>query len=169
MPKITIGAEIIDFPNTGTDAVWSEAVVDFAVATADALGGLTSTYDISPKKEDLSNVTTLQSIPNGSGFVNFPSGLIRSFIFTYSISRKKTDGAYIAETGNVYGVYNIDSNPSIGGWKLNYQFDGEKLADGTFYHYFQMSGDTLQIKLENINASDTPEISFYAKTLLKVY
>lgn len=165
MPKITIGSQVIDFPNTGSDAVWSESVVDFAVATAEELSGLTSAYDIPPNDSPLPNNTSFTAIANGS--VAFPSGFVRSFVFTYSITRTNSTGNYIAETGTVNGVFNIDPGVN-GGWKLNHQFNGEKLTDGSFYHSFRMNNNLLEIKLQDVDTVEG-EISYSAKTLLKDY
>jgi len=43
--KITIGETVINFPTSGTDANWSEAVVDFAIAVQDKLLEVGLPYD----------------------------------------------------------------------------------------------------------------------------
>lgn len=165
MPKIQIGSEVIDFPSTGRDAVWSEAVTEFAVAVEGALSGVASAYDINPNSVALPNNTSFT--PIASGEISFPSGFLRSFQFIYSIQRVGLSGKYISETGVILGVFNEDPGVN-GGWKINHQFNGEKLTDGTFYHSFQMNGNILEIKLQDAGTVEG-QISYYAKTLQKAY
>ena len=170
MPKITIGSNVIDFPNTGSDAVWSEPVVEFAVAVEETLSGITNAFDINPNVYDLPTtmdpITGYESIDDS---LFFDSGEIRSFVFTYSINRigAGVSGKYIYETGTVTGVFNED--PGInGGWKINQEFVGDKLPNGSLYNKFRINNGLLEIKLEDIGAT-AGKISCSAKTLLKVY
>lgn len=165
MPKITIGSDVINFPSTGSDAVWSQPVVDFAVAVESALTAVVSTYDISPNSVELPNNTTFTDI--AAGTISFPSAYVASFVFTYSIQRVGLSGKYISEYGVINGVFNEDPGVN-GGWKINHQFNGEKLTNGTFYHSFQMNGNVLQIKLQDAGTVEG-KISYYAKTLQKEY
>jgi hypothetical protein len=166
MPKITIGSNVIDFPNTGSDAVWSEPVVDFAVAVEGVLSSISNENDITPNVYDLPTLSGFNVIDSK---LFFDSGVVRSFVFTYSINRVGAgiSGKYIYETGTVTGVYNQDPGPN-GGWKINQEFIGDKLPNGSLYNEFAISNGTLQIKLQDIGAT-AGKISCSAKTLLKVY
>jgi hypothetical protein len=99
----------------------------------------------------------------------FDSGVVRSFVFTYSINRigAGISGKYIYETGTVIGIFNED--PGInGGWKINQEFLGDKLTDGSLYNKFRINNGLLEIKLQDIGPT-AGKISCFAKTLLKVY
>jgi len=168
MPKqITIGTQVIDFPTTGEDAVWSEAIVEFAELTAIQLQTTTNIYDLPLAAVNLDNTSSsFQDIPKlPSGIATFPSSNVRSFVFSYSINRKNTALVEFVETGTVTG----SREDTTGTWTLNHQFIGPKInPSGGYYHEFNMNGDDLQIKINNAEVGPLNiKISYIAKTLLK--
>jgi hypothetical protein len=161
MSNITIGQKVIPFPASGTDANWSGPVIAFAQAVADQLATVASQFDISPRVLILtSNSNTNVPIPNAI----FPSGSVRSFIFSYAIYR--TDGVTaLDESGTVTGVYNSLS----ASWDLEHEFQGARQASGAPYHTFSISGDQIQIStvaLTGTYDATNSKISYSAKTLL---
>ena len=159
--KITIGNQVINFPSAGSDASWSQAVDDFAVAVADQLAGIVSPYDVSPRVQILSsdansNLTITSAV--------FPNGSVRSFDFDYAIYR--SNGAIsIAEEGTVRGVYDT----LIAVLSLQHVFLGPRQSNGTLYDSFSMSGDQLTLTTAGIGGSydgTGSKISYYAKTNL---
>lgn len=159
MPKLTIGGTVINFPATGRDAVWSDAVTDFASAVTDQLSGLSGQFDINPKVQTLSlDQNTNLAIANA----NFPSGSVRGFNFQYSIYR--TNGVtHLAEKGSVIAVYNT-GNAS---WELEHNFIGDKQASGESYTSFSMSGDQLTISTVAMGGSydgTNSKLSYSCKT-----
>lgn len=159
--RLVIGNQVINFPGPGSDAVWAEAVDDFAQAVADQLQGIALPSDISPRVQTLTSDTNTNLAIDGA---SFPSGTVRSFYFTYAIYR--TNGVTsLAEEGVVNGVYNSMSSS----WTINQQFSGPRQADGTQYHTFSMSGDQLTLTTVALGGSyDDVEskISYFAKTNL---
>jgi hypothetical protein len=161
MPKLVVGTKVIDFPNSGRDANWSPAVIEFAQAVTDVLAGLASQFDISPRVQILSSDSNINL---DLETVVFPSGSVRSFTLTYSIYR--TNGvSSITEAGTLVGLYDTLSST----WELQREFEGDKQLDGTSYHTFNMSGDQVQFSsvamggaYDNINS----KISLSAKTIL---
>lgn len=145
MPLITIGNQVINFPNTGRDAVWSDAVVDFAQAVATQLSGAVGPFDIPPLVQNLTlNTNTNLAIVSAS----FPNTQVRSFDFSYAIYRVSTGGGAMSldETGTVKAVYNT----ATAAWRLEHNFTGTRKADGTAYHSFAMSGDQLVLNTDAI-------------------
>lgn len=161
MPRINIGGTIINFPNSGTDANWAPAVIEFAQAVADVLASIASPFDISPRVQILTSDNNINININS---VTFPSGSVRAFLFSYAIYRVN-DTMALAETGSIYGVYDTLNST----WSLNHQFEGEKQSSGQPYHTFIMSGDQMQLSTVAIGGSydsNNSKISYSAKTNL---
>ena len=161
MPLISIGGQIIDFPNSGQDPLWSTGVIAFAQAVADQLAAVASPFDVPPKVQVL---TSDSNVNLNLTDAIFPNGSVRSFSMYYTIYR--TNGVDSVTTqGEVYGAYD-----SLGAmWILSEKFDGVRQADGSAYQTFNMSGDALQLSTVAIGGaydSVNSTISFSAKTEL---
>lgn len=159
--KITIGSTVINFPTSGTDANWAEAVTEFAIATAGSLSGVGLPYDVAPQVLAL-------SVDNGSlllGSANFPNAFVRSFVFNYSTYRLNTTATVTTtQTGTLIGVYNEDAAD----WTLQHDFTGDKKSNGDSFVKFTMTGDKVTAQLTwdaGGYDSNNSKISFSAKTL----
>lgn len=156
--KITIGSTVINFPTSGTDANWAEAVVEFAEAVQDKLLEVGLPYDKAPQ---------VISLPESGAtdLATFPSAEVREFTFTYATYRVATSPTISKEeTGVVTGVY----NETTASWDLQHEFSGDKQSDGSSYLTFDMNGNILQVSPVAIGGTyDTTNstISFSAKTL----
>lgn len=161
MPSITIGSRTIKFPNSGSDASWSQGVIDFAEAVAEQLQAVSSEFDISSRVQILiSNTNSGLTISDAV----FPNVSVRGFSFNYSIYRV-TDSESVAETGFVNGVYNSDTST----WTLEHRFQGPRQNDGQPYHTFTMSGDQLTlntVSLSGVYDNANSKISYLARTTL---
>jgi hypothetical protein len=161
--RVQIGSTIINFPTSGTDANWADAVDLFVTAVEQQLSTISNVNDIP-------NIVT--QLPDGSsGFILtqaiFDHTLVRSFNFDYGIYRNTKISTLpdvyfnLAEVGKVYGVYNTQEAT----WTLQHEFSGPRQADGTPYHEFSISNDTLQMKIVAINGSaPTGQITYSART-----
>jgi len=161
--KLTIGSQVISFPTSGTDQNWAPAVVQFAQAVADQLAAIASQFDISPRVQILTSDTNSGIDISGC---SFPSGSVRSFIFSYAIYR--TNGVALdtlAEDGTVSAVFNTITST----WTLQHEFEGKRQSDGSPYHTFSMSGDQLLLSTVQIGGAydgALSTISYNAKTNL---
>jgi len=159
--NITIGTELIKFPTTGDDSLWSPAVIDFAQAVALQLASISSAFDVSPRVQTLSSDGNVNLPIND---VVFPSGSVRSFGFSYAIYRTNTV-TNLAENGIVNGVFNSATST----WILQHEFSGDRQTSGIPYHTFSMSGDQLTISTVAIGGaydSVNSKLSYAAKTIL---
>jgi hypothetical protein len=116
MPIITIGGTPVNFPNTGTAPVNSEAQIQFAQAVEAALSGLVSTGDVSKQ------IFTLNSSHNAASNVtltglSFNTAVVRAAFIRYSVYRETTAPASAYEAGEMTVVYNA-SNPTNQKWEL---------------------------------------------------
>lgn len=159
--KLTIGSQVISFPENGASPSWAPGVIAFAQAVTQQLQGITSAFDVPPSVQVLATDTN-----SGLNIQNaiFPSNQVRSFVFTYAIY--KTNGVTsIAEDGSVKGVY--DTLNSM--WSLAHSFSGPRETDGTAYNTFSMSGDQLTLSTAPIGGSYdgvNSKISYEGKTIL---
>lgn len=163
MPRLIIGGQVIEFPNSGQDPLWSTAVIDFAEAVTSALAATGSAFDVPPKVQILtsdsnSNLSMTDCI--------FPSASVRSFSLYYAIYR--TNGTIsLLQQGEVRGEYDTLENT----WILNDSFNGDVQASGLACQSFAMNGDQLTISTTAMGGSyDTTEstVSYSAKTQLAV-
>lgn len=159
--NVTIGNTVIPFPTSGTDANWSEPIVEFALAVAQVLQGVSLQFDVSPRVQLLS-----LDVNSGLNIVgaNFPNGSVRKFELNYVIYR--TNGSLsVIDAGTVTGSYDTLGSQ----WNLEVDFNGSKQADGTSWHLFSMAGDQLQLSTVAIGGSydsTNSKISYSAKTEL---
>jgi hypothetical protein len=158
MPQITIGGTVINIPNQGSDPAWGEAWEQFAEVVAEQFDAISSSYDISPRVQDIGDQPTNLAINGTSG--NFLPAFVRKFTFDYAIYR--TNGSStIWEGGTISGTYNGSQ------WIIQREWNGDKQTDGTSYHSFAMSGNELQLTAATaIVGSTTARISYSAKTEL---
>lgn len=166
MPRIVIGTEVIDFPNSGRDALWSPSVIQFAEAVADQLGIISGISYIP---------NTVITIPNSIDDLelidNIQSGIVRKFVISYGIYIEydvvsSLDKETVAVSGTLQGVYDTFN----GTWELQNEFTGTRKDDGTSFFEFSMSGDSLIFNLTSTltapyNTIDS-RITFSGKTEL---
>lgn len=162
MPKITIGTDVVNFPDSGSDALWSPAVIQFAEVIANAVN------DISSSPNDISPTTfTINANANPTSLFNigatFDPVYVRKFTLNYAIYRKFNINTYV-EAGVLTGVYNTSSSV----WILQDEYFGDRKSDGTSYHNFSINGSN-EIELQTEYVAETinttlSKISFSAKT-----
>lgn len=143
---IQIGNTIVQFPQTGNDPSWSQAVVRFAQLVAQQLQGIVGPFDVVPSVQILNNDANSNIDISGA---NFPNGSVRSFDLDYAVYR--TNGVdVIVEEGRVRGIYDLDNSNT---WVIQRDYSGSKQTNGTSYHSFSMSGDQLQFSSVAIGGS----------------
>jgi hypothetical protein len=160
MPKIKIGTNIVNFPNSGSDALWSPAVIQFAELVESELEKFTTGFDISPT---VFNITILTGSTYDIG-ADFNPVNVRKFILDYAIYRE-SDSTSIVESGVLTGIY----NDKLAEWKLQDEFNGDKTPSGTAYHSFSIITNRVQLTTKTIPGSALVKnntISFSAKTEL---
>jgi hypothetical protein len=162
MPKITIGTDVVNFPDNGSDALWSPAVIQFAELVAQQLLFISNPYDISP------TIFTITANSSPSNFIigaSFNGDYVRKFSLNYAIYRL-TDTTSTTESGVLTGVYNTDDDA----WTLQDEYFGDKKSDGTSYHSFTIDSQDRIIlttqQLAGILDEDLSQITFSAKTEL---
>jgi hypothetical protein len=163
MPRIVIGGQVIDFPNSGSDPNWASGIIAFAQAVAEQLEAIASPFDVPPKVQILtSNSNTNLALEDAI----FPTGSVRSFTLYYAIYRVSSTTS-ITEQGEVSGMYNSDTST----WILTDSYSGDRQATtGLPYHTFSMDGDQLEISTVAIGGtydSASSTISYSAKTQLE--
>lgn len=158
--RVQVGATIIDFPTSGTDANWAAAVDLFVQAVADQLSTISNPYDIPNIVQKLTADANNNLILSQ---VLFDHTLVRSFTFIYGLFRTNTVTS-LAEAGTVTGVYDT----LLGSWTIQHEFEGDRQAStGLPYNIFSMSGDRLTLTTVPINGSydsNNSRITFSAKT-----
>jgi len=158
--KITIGTHVIDFPTSGTDANWAEAVTDFAVFASETINGISSPYDIIAQVTELNQAS--ETVPlTGS----FDPASVRAFSLNYSISRTATNSAdNITETGTVTGTY------TASGWILYDEYTGNRSSTGSSFHSFSMPSNVIFLQTFPLDLSvgstySSGSVSYSAKVL----
>lgn len=161
MPKITIGNNVINFPETGSDALWSPAIIQFAESVEDKFNAASNPFDIASKVVILND--------NASTFTltaaKFDPADVRKFSFNYAIYRKSNTETKI-QSGVFSGIYNtIDST-----WTFQDEFFGDRKSDGTPYNTFSLNSSyEVELTTQLINGvydSVNSTISFSGKTEL---
>lgn len=164
---ILINGTIIQFPNTGSSPVWSEAVIAFAQAVEVALQVSNSPYDIPASVQALTSDVNVNINLTGTGSnLSFASGVVASYVFTYSTYRVNAAGSQV-QTGAVIGVY--DNFNAV--WKIQHEFEGDIQPNGQSYVTFDMNGnDELLLTTVAIGSSGydpvLSKISYSARTEL---
>lgn len=155
---IIIQGTSIDFPATGNNPIWSDAVVQFAQAVELALSGLTSVGDIGKDYFPLTSAHNPVSNLSITGFAFDPS-LIRSVWARYYIFRQTTTTT-VAESGTVLMVYN-PSNSVGNKWEISVDRVGDANAVLSITDAGQM-----QVTLNSIAGTNhSGKIGFTAQVL----
>lgn len=161
MGKIQIGTDIINFPNSGSDALWSPAVIQFAESVADVLSGIVSPYDITPKVQTLTTDGNTGLILSGA---TFAGSNVRKFTLNYAIYR--TNGVTsISEAGTLTGTFNT----STASWEIQDEYIGDRQANGLAYHSFSIGSEQVFLDTVAIGGAydnTNSKISFSATTEL---
>jgi hypothetical protein len=160
---ITIGSTVIEFPVSGTDPNWAQAVDDFVLAVQNQFLITSAPYDVAPQTEDISGTLAAGSITLSPENVNFPNGAVRSFKLTYTIYRQ-SDSTSIFESGVLTGTYDTKNLA----WIYQDEFTGSRQANGDTYHSFYPVGDNVGLSFTILPGVTlvTNKISYYAKTEL---
>lgn len=114
MPILNIQGTIINLADTGTSPDWSQGVIAFAQAVANALQGVAGSFDVSPQ------ILTLDPYNPGVNvnvpLLVFPVNNVRSVIIYYSLYRTTTL-ANVADAGTIQLLYN-PSNATGSKWEI---------------------------------------------------
>ena len=164
MPIITIQGTPIDFPTSGTDPNWSEAVVLFAELVGQALNTSVGPFDVATQTFVLDPYNTVgisTDIPN----LVFPTTDVRSTIINYSLKRSgQVPTEEHVEAGIILASY--DEDGAIGSkWEVSREFVGDAKIEFAISDTGQVSF-TPTAQVGTIN--HTGMLSFSAKSLLKV-
>jgi len=153
---ITVGSQVIDFPSSAQSPQWSEGVIQFAEATADAINSVVGPFDVPPQVYNLGSFVPNTNIPA----LNFPTTSVRAAFIRYTVFRTTTTTtAY--ESGEIMIVYS-PANPVNNKWEFSRSAIGDAKIDLSIT-------DTGQIQytltsLPGINPVNT--ITFAAQSLL---
>ena len=132
---ITIGTTVIQFPNTGASPLWSEAIIQFAELVAIQLQANASPFYVSATVQTLRyNANADINLTGNGSNLAFPSGSVRSYVFTYAVYRK-SDSTSAVETGTVIGVFNT----ATVAWSIEHEFIGNVQSNGQSYVTFDMN------------------------------
>lgn len=170
MPKIIIGNDVINFPDSGSDALWSPAVIQFAEAVELQLLASSNTYDISPSRVQISSNPATLTVNLG---ISFDGSFVRKFVLDYVIYRiydYPASPTSCIEAGTLTGSFDT---AAAQGWILQDEFNGSKKVDGTSYHQFFVdysNANLIKVNIDQFGSGTiyTPlsAISFSAKTEL---
>lgn len=163
---VVIGNTTIQFPNTGASPIWSEAIIEFVQAVELQLQSLASPFDIAPTVQVLtSNANSNINLTGNGSNLSFPSGSVRSYVFTYAIYRVSSTDS-VVQTGTVSGVYNTDTSV----WEIQHEFAGDVQTNGESYVTFDMNGNDelllTTILIPGVYDTANSKISYSAKTEL---
>lgn len=160
MPNIVISGQTINFPNTGSSPVWSEAVIQFAEAVEGALSGVFGTGDISRQSFTLDASHNPATDVTLTG-LSFSSSIVRAGFVRYSVFRTTTTNtAY--EAGQITVVYNPDGTVGLK-WEQQRDYVGDASITFSIDDAGQFSFSTAAIP----GASHSGKISFVAQSLLQ--
>lgn len=164
---ITVGGVVIQFPNTGSSPIYSEAIIEFAQAVATQLQTIASPYDIAPTVQILtSNVNTNINLSGNGTNVSFPSDLVRSFTFSYAVYRVTSTPTTNIQEGTVSGIFNT----SAGTWSIQHEFKGNAPLGVPYCTFDMNASDELLLSTTSLSPGvyDTVNstISYSAQTEL---
>lgn len=163
MPQITINNTVIDFPNTGSSPVWSEAVIQFATSVEAALSGLITTGDITKQAFNLDsshNPGTNITVPG----MSFSSTTVRSGFIRYSVFRQTSGGGAttVFEAGTIDCIYNANGTPGQL-WTIQREYVG----DAQINFFMDDNGQFTFTTNAIAGSSHTGKISFVGQALLQ--
>lgn len=156
---ITISGTPIEFPTSGSDPNWANAVVAFAQAVEGALQNVSGAFDVSPQvlNIDAQNPGTNIDITS----LSFPTSEVRAIILSYAVFRQ-TSSVAVSETGELRYNYNPDN--LIGNkWEKNRDYQGDAKISFTMSDTGQVSFSTTALAGTN----HVGAITFTAKALLQ--
>lgn len=137
---ITVGGVVIQFPNTGSSPIWSEAVIQFAQAVAIQLQVNSSPFNIGSTVQVITSNANTDLPLNGSGSnLSFPNVSVRSFTFTYAIYRVTSTPITNIQAGTVIGIYNTSS----AAWFLEHSFEGDTINGIPYCNFSINSSDEI--------------------------
>jgi hypothetical protein len=125
---LNIQGTIINFPTSAQQPDWSEPIVQFAQAVAQALSTVTGPYDVSPQIYTMvSNVNTNVALPS----LTFPTNNVRGALISYTVFRNSTGIGAVTEAqiGTLQIVYN-PNGPLGNKWDISDEHGG--MSDVTF-------------------------------------
>ena len=141
---IIIQGTIINYPTSGSDPNWSQAMVDFAIAVQNALGSFVGPYDVPPQTFTMtSNAYSNEPLPN----LSFPTATVQGAVISYSVYRNST-----TETPTETGTIMINYNP-LAGAGLKWEVSREYIGDGKV----------------TFNVTDVGQVEFSSTTLSGTY
>lgn len=173
MPKIIIDTTVIDFPQSGTDANWAPAVVEFAEAVEASLAKIGTAYDKAPRIELLPETSNGSTITLKDSY--FPKEFVRSFIFNYSVYRRSDNSLVIPLDNSMtvveQGTFTAIYDDKLAQWLWEQNFVGSTQNSGVGYNLFEMdnSADSVKLTLTAITGTydeTNSKISWSAKALL---
>jgi len=149
---VTIGNEVIEFPEQGESAPWGEPVTQFAEAVEDVLADVQGSNDILLSQASLvNNQTTLANI---NGFI-FNTGQVQAIFSEFLVTRTYDSGAsVVTESGVIEG--NFDGTTffitvsSVGDAGMEFDIT---------------NGGQVQYKSSNLTNHKSSIIKFKAKTI----
>lgn len=157
MPSLTIAGTIIEFPDTGNSPIWSDAVIQFALAVESVLNGISNAYDVQPQVYNMvANVNTNIDL----SALQFPTSNVRAAFVRYSVART-TSSTSAYEAGTLILDYNPD-RPSTQKWDIQREYTGEGFISFSITDAGQVSFSTTSLA----GTGHTGEISFNAQSLL---
>jgi hypothetical protein len=130
--KITVKGTPIEIPDSGSSPNWAPGIIDAITELADAIDGLSGSYDVSPQAHSISLYPENSNIeaPN----LVFPSEDVRAVTIFYSVFRKTNDimtglvvtesGQELTESGSLQLIYN-QSNSVGSKWLIQREYMGD--------------------------------------------
>lgn len=131
---VKIQGQTIDFPTSGEDPNWAEAITQFAQAVEAAIATVAGDFDIAPQVQNIDDPYIGIDIPITN--LKFPSTDIVSAEIQYGVVRQ-TDLALVTE-GGVLSVYFNDGNPIGNKWSISQVRQGDAKIEFTIDDTGQM-------------------------------
>lgn len=159
MPIITIQGQVIDFPDTAESPDWSEAVIEFAEATEEALAGVAGAFDVPPQ---VMNIDAYNPTVSNVDITNlsFSTTSVRAAVINIAVSRQ-TNSTKISEFSILNIVYNADN--SVGQkWEITREYTGNGSISFNITDTGQVQFTTTTVS----GSSHTGILSYSAKALL---
>lgn len=157
MPIITIGSQIIDFPESGSSPDWSQGVIDFAQAVAEQLNAISNNSDVLPDEFILDSYNGSSNVAI-NGLILDPTA-VQGAKIKYSVSRLR-DSVEYSEYGEIFVIY-VSSNPITQKWIMSREYTGDSRISFTIDDSGQMN-----ISLTSISGTGahTGKLQFSAST-----
>lgn len=154
--KITVKGTPIEIPDSGSSPNWAPGIIDAIRALADAIEGLSGTYDVSPQAHSISLYPANSNVPAPN--LIFPIDDVRSVTIFYSVFRKTEDivsgstvvqeGQELTESGTLQITYN-SSNAVGSKWSIQREYVGDANISFSVTDLGQVLFTTLAMTGEN--------------------